>query len=83
MLTGPPFRLAGEKKPSGRNEKAACETKEKIKTGGRWYVLRVESYICETRVFLIITPPETNKAPENWWLEEDFAFRNACFQGLR
>ena len=79
MLTGPPFRLAGEKKPSGRNEKAACETKEKIKRGGWWYVLRVE-HLWNTYFFNL---PETNKAPEYWWLEDYFPFENAYFQGLR
>ena len=29
-----------------------------------------------------ITLPETNIAPENGWLEDDFPFGMACFQGL-
>ena len=31
----------------------------------------------------IITLPETNIAPENWWLEDYFPFRKANVQGAR
>ncbi len=30
----------------------------------------------------MIILPETNVAPENWWLEDEFPFGMAYFQGL-
>ena len=32
--------------------------------------------------FLEITPPKFNIAPEKWWLEDEFPFGIAYFQGL-
>ena len=34
------------------------------------------------QVGMKITLPETNMAPENWWLEDVFPIGNAYFQGL-
>ena len=33
-------------------------------------------------ISLYISLPETNIAPENGWLEDEFPFGKACFQGL-
>ena len=30
----------------------------------------------------MVTLPETNMAPENWWLEDVFPIENDYFQGL-
>ncbi len=46
----------------------------------------MEEFVSTARLMKIIrrtTLPETNIAPENWWLEDEFPFGMAYFQGLR